>query len=759
MEDIESGRVSDEDTTTSPRTSARNTHLYHQNEFYFTREPTIATLAATIMLLYFNHYRVDQLATWFFLSSSTFLFYVFTKVSEGTQIFKIPTSPSPPSNVGGAQVGGGAHVHAANPARTTSGGSTSLHTPPPGAVPSGVVINSASKNRQRSKTFVGFVLLFLLLVAGVANSRFSLIGLHVADIGSLGGPGGPADSRTWLSNAAHTLLLGEQAALPGADHAASSTSFGSGAVVAHHLPTVKALASSGATNDQRFRRKKQTASVQQQVSDEFRGLSVSIIIPAKYEKEYIVRTLMYVYQITPFALLEEVIVVDDQSDDSLVDDLVEKAVVSPTGELNFLTDEQRRSIKVMRNDHRQGLIRAKIMGANAAVGSHIFFLDGHCRPFEGWLEPLLRRSLGNYKRIVVPTIPDVEAKDWSKKSNVGIKMMFEWNFHFDWFDDPGDEVPILSGGLLLMTKKWWNEMGGYDDGMLEWGGENIEQSLRCWMCGGEIVVERHSQVGHIFFRPQPPNKVKPLTVPRNKARGAYVWLDNYYQVFADRMPDVKNKLDLGSNLLERMLFRFNYGCEKFQWWLRRFESVFETQGLIVDKQHHLRHTATGYCMEGTDKGKIVFDVCSPEKDTQKWGFINQRKRLVNAKFKRCVDRGNNPGAVTPILYNCDRVLSNRNQIWQFTNHHDPPSQKDRNFHDDKAFAGRLYSNNDLDSATFNYGKCLGVGMNSMVEKKVDDVDSSKSNKAGAGSPPILNMFNCGQSLDDDLKKFQFDVIW
>ncbi len=67
--------------------------------------------------------------------------------------------------------------------------------------------------------------------------------------------------------------------------------------------------------------------------------------------------------------------------------------------------------------------------------------------------------------------------------------------------------------------------------MLEWGGENIEQSLRCWMCGGEIVVERTSQVGHIFFRPQPPNKVKPLTVPRNKARVMDCFLKNINRSF------------------------------------------------------------------------------------------------------------------------------------------------------------------------------------------------------------------------------------
>lgn len=51
----------------------------------------------------------------------------------------------------------------------------------------------------------------------------------------------------------------------------------------------------------------------------------------------------------------------------------------------------------------------------------------------------------------------------------------------------------------------WEESGKYDPGMLEWGGENIEQSLRVWMCGGEIFAVRNSFVGHIFSRPAKPN--------------------------------------------------------------------------------------------------------------------------------------------------------------------------------------------------------------------------------------------------------------
>ena len=38
----------------------------------------------------------------------------------------------------------------------------------------------------------------------------------------------------------------------------------------------------------------------------------------------------------------------------------------------------------------------------------------------------------------------------------------------------------MAGGLLALDRKFFFHVGGYDEGMAGWGGENLEMSFRIW---------------------------------------------------------------------------------------------------------------------------------------------------------------------------------------------------------------------------------------------------------------------------------------
>ena len=211
------------------------------------------------------------------------------------------------------------------------------------------------------------------------------------------------------------------------------------------------------------------------------------------------------------------------------------------------------NVRVIRLTHRQGLIRARIAGANEAMGQVLIFLDSHIEVANGWLEPMLAEISYDRTRIVLPVIDIIDFEtmayadlDPGGRTRGGIDWSFLWSpiepdKRFENTSSGYDETdpfpsPMMPGGAFAIDRDFFYKSGSYDKDMMIWGGENVEMSVRVWLCGGSLLKLPCSHVGHIFREySQNTNVLDRINQLRNVEdyptantnRLVEVWLDDY----------------------------------------------------------------------------------------------------------------------------------------------------------------------------------------------------------------------------------------
>ncbi|XP_044728225.1 N-acetylgalactosaminyltransferase 6 [Chrysoperla carnea] len=438
---------------------------------------------------------------------------------------------------------------------------------------------------------------------------------------------------------------------------------------------------------------------------------VSVIIPFYNEHwSTLLRTVYSVYNRSPEELLVEIILVDDGSTKKFL-----KQQLDDYLKVNLT------KTSVIHLEHRWGLIRARLAGAKVAKGDVLVFLDSHTEANVNWLPPLLEPIALDYRTCVCPFIDVIDYETFNYRAqDEGARGAFDWNFDYKRLNllsedkkHPSEPFrsPIMAGGLFAISAKFFWELGGYDEELVIWGGEQYELSFKIWQCHGQMYDAPCSRVGHIYRKFVPfPNPGIGDFLAKNYRRVAEVWMDEYAEYLYMRHPYYRS-IDPGDLTLPKSI-RTKLQCKSFKWFIEniafdlvvkyppvepndfakgRITSAIDPELCInVDNEKQNTRIDLKTCSVDDPKltfslswhkdirvngGKMCWDVatshkkapvllygCHGDKGNQYWYYDEKHKWLVHGEHdKRCLDA--DFGRKQVYMSVCDK--NSPTQKWQF----------------------------------------------------------------------------------------------
>ncbi|XP_023835152.1 polypeptide N-acetylgalactosaminyltransferase 9 [Salvelinus sp. IW2-2015] len=388
----------------------------------------------------------------------------------------------------------------------------------------------------------------------------------------------------------------------------------------------------------------------------------------------ILRSVHSVVNHTPAHLLKEIILVDDNSD---------------SVELKFNLDQYVNKrypglVKIVRNSKREGLIRARIHGWNAATAPVVGFFDAHVEFNTAWAEPILTRVKEDHTRIILPAIDNIKFNTFEVQQYANAAHGYNWGLWCmyiippqEWLDK-GDETapirtPAMIGCSFVVDREYFGEIGLLDPGMEVYGGENIELGMRVWQCGGSMEVLPCARVAHIERTKKPYNNDIDYYAKRNALRAAEVWMDEYksHVYMAWNIPMNNPGVDYG-DVSERVALRKRLQCRSFRWYLENVYPEMRIYNNTITYGEVRNSKASGYCLDqgSEDDDKAILYPChgmSSQLARYSTEGLLQLGPLGSTTFlpdtKCLIDDGRGR---TPSLKKCDSVSRVSQRLWDFT---------------------------------------------------------------------------------------------
>lgn len=413
----------------------------------------------------------------------------------------------------------------------------------------------------------------------------------------------------------------------------------------------------------------------------------------------LVRTVHSILNRSPPNLVKEIVLVDD---------------CSYLPHTKTQLDEYFRTIpkvRVLRAPERQGLIRARLLGAKNTTAQIITFLDAHVECTVGWLEALLDPVARNSTTIAIPTIDWIDEHDMHLRTENAPTYYgaYDWDLNFGWWGrwsriyQPTNkmepfETPAMAGGLFSISRSFFERLGWYDEGFDIYGIENIELSMKSWICGGKMVTVPCSRVAHIQKTGHPYLiQTKKDVVRANSLRLAEVWMDEYKQIIFDIYGLPKYPIEEVGDVSHRKEVREKAKCKSFKYYV---QTAFpEMNNPMVEGAFHgeVKNKALGNdtCLEyRPETNTIGMATCDHQQTGQFWAH-NYYQELNS--YKHCLDyTGDSLG-----VYGCHR--SRGNQAWH-------------------------YATKTSQIKSVKHGKCLGLDLKTMKTLLVEECDEKKESQ-------------------------------
>ncbi|XP_054721610.1 putative polypeptide N-acetylgalactosaminyltransferase 10 [Uloborus diversus] len=399
---------------------------------------------------------------------------------------------------------------------------------------------------------------------------------------------------------------------------------------------------------------------------------VSIVIPFHNEHwTALLRTVTSIVNRSPDELIKEIILVDDFSNKAQLKTPLDQYVAQHFSK-----------VKIIRASKREGLIRARLLGAKAAKSEVLLFLDSHTEANVNWLPPLLDPIAKDRTYVTCPFIDVIDFETLSYRAqDEGARGAFDWELYYKRLPLLPEDLkntaepfrsPVMAGGLFAIDKSFFWQLGGYDEGLDVWGGEQYELSFKIWQCGGQMFDVPCSRVGHIY------RKFAPFSNPgigdfvgRNYKRVAEVWMDEYKEYLYMRKPHYRN-LDAGS-LTEQKNLRKKLNCKSFRWFMENVAFDQPKKYPPIEPPDYakgeIRNMAGDLCIDTKFRKqgeRFGLDKCIrnyPHLTGEQQFVLTWHKDIRPMKRGLCFDVSSSVKHAPVVLWNCHGMQGN--QLWKY----------------------------------------------------------------------------------------------